>query len=193
MLANTAIQARPGIFAGRPAALESVPVVPVAEPGVVTPRAPWRRGHLSFRGTRIFTSLMLGWAGLIVLGFAAFAVPAASALGRDEVDPGLMHLLGSIAPWLVAFGIVHVVAAVGIGRDREWGFRLGIWTLAGGTLVVLAGLVFAVAGRDAFSLTDPASSGAANGIALFAWTLALYALVGWGVRRILAARALLPA
>lgn len=196
MLANTAALARPGIFAGRPAGLtDHVPSTPetlvaTGAPLAVRPAAPWIRGHRSFRGTRIFTGLMLGWAGLISFAFAAFAVPAANNLGRGEVDPGLMSLLGSVAPWLAAFGIAQVVISIGIARDRAWGFRLGMWALAIGGLVVLSGLVFALAGRDPFSLTDPASPPAANGVALFAWTLALYALVGWGMRRILAARQL---
>ena len=194
MLANTAVQARPGAFAGRSAAR------PAARPAALTrtvpvdgatfavrPVAPWARGHLSFRGTRIFTGLMLGWVGFIMFAFGAFAVPAASDTRRAEVDAGLMALLGTVAPWLVALGITQLVAAVAIARDRAWGLRAAQWLLAAGSLVVLGGLVFAVAGRDPFALTDPA----ANGVALLAWTLGLYALVGWGVRRIVAARQLL--
>ncbi len=193
MLTNTAVQAGPGIFAGRPAALTEA-VVAVAPPaGIVgRPRTPWAQRHLTFRGTRVFTALMLGWAGLVLFAFGAFAVPAANDLGRAETDGGLMSLLGSIAPLLWGLGVVHVVAAVGVARDRlTWGFGLAIWMLAIGTLVVAAGLVFALAGRDPFALADPASPSAANGTGLLIWMLGLYALAGWGVRRIVAARQLL--
>jgi hypothetical protein len=191
MLANTAVQARPGIFAGRPVAVtDAVPAAPA------TPRpraeAPWARRHLSFRGTRIFTGLMLGWAGLILFAFGMFAIPAANDLGRADVDPGLMALLGAAAPWIWALGILHVIAAVGVSRDRQtWGFRLAIWMLAIGVFAVAAGLVFALAGRDPFALADPASPSGANGIALLTWTLGLYALAGWGIRRVVGARQLL--
>lgn len=190
MLANAAVQARPGIFAGRPVALtDAVPAAAIAPSA--RPQAPWARRHLSFRGTRIFTGLMLGWAGLILFAFGMFAIPAAHDLGRAGVDPGLMALLGSAAPWIWGLGILHAIAAIGVARDwRTWGFRLSIWLLAIGVLIVATGLVFAVAGRDPFALADPASPSEANGIALLAWTLGLYGLAGWGVRRIVAARQL---
>jgi hypothetical protein len=192
MLTNTAVQAGPGILARRPAALTDA-VAAVAPTGVVgRPRTPWAERHLTFRGTRVFTALMLAWVGLILFAFGAFAVPAANDLGRAKADAGLMSLLGSIAPLLWGLGVVHVVAAVGVARDRlTWGFGLAIWMLAIGALVVAAGLVFALAGRDPFALADPASPRAANGTGLLIWTLGLYALAGWGVRRIVAARQLL--
>jgi hypothetical protein len=190
MLANAAVQARPGIFAGRPAALTDTPPMVVPSAFAVAPAAPWARSHLSFRGTRLFTGLMLGWAGLILFAFGMFAVPAANDLGRADVDPGLMAMLGSVAPFLWALGILHLIAAVGVTREwRTWGFRLSMWMLALGVFAVSAGLVFAVAGRDPFALTDPGAS-SPNGTALLVWTLGMYGIVGWGLRRILAARGL---
>jgi hypothetical protein len=181
---------RPTVLVRRSADVPSaVPAAPSRY--LVAPRAPWSRHHLSFRGTRIFTALMLGWVGLIVIAFGAFAVPAAHAAGRGEADAGLMSLLGSIAPALWAFGIVHLVAGVGILRDRaSWGFGLATWLLVGGVLVITAAAVLTVAGRDAFALVAPTTSSAGTGIGLLAWTLGLYGLVGWGVRRIVVAREL---
>lgn len=192
MLANAAIQARPGVFAGRPAALTDVVPAAAAAAPAVAPRAPWARAHLSFRGTRLFSAIMLGWAGLVLFAFGMFAVPAAHDLGRGAVDPGLMSLLGTAAPFLWALGILHVVAALGMTREWQvWGFRLAMWMVAVGVFAVAAGLVFAVAGRDPFALVDPASPSGPDGIALLAWTLGVYALVGWGLRRILTARRLI--
>ena len=187
MIATGTVQTYPGAFAaGRPAALTtSTDQAPAPRP-----RTPWSRNHLSFRGTRIFTALMLGWAGLVLAAFGGVAVPAANDLGRASLDAGLMGLLGTLAPALVVLGVLHVVAAFGVGRDRAWGFRLGVWMLAAGVLFVVGGLVFAVAGRDPFALADPASPAAANGIALLAWTLGLYSLAGWGLGRVIAARGL---
>jgi hypothetical protein len=188
-----AIQPVPGLLAGRPA-VAAAPRAVAVETATELPAGPhagWASRHRTFRGTRIFTGLVLGWAGLVLASFGAFAVPAANALGRSAEDAGLMGLLGMVAPWLVVLGVFHVIAAVGIGRDRAWGFRIGTWALAIGVFVVLAAIIFTVAGRDPFLLADPASSPAANGGGLHAWTMGLYALTGWGMRRTLAARGLL--
>jgi hypothetical protein len=189
MFAATAAT-RPAILVRRPADVASaVPGAPSRY--LVAPRAPWSRHHLSFRGTRIFTALMLGWVGLILIAFGAFAVPAATAGGRGEADSGLLSLVGSIAPALWGFGIVHLVAGLGIVRDRaSWGFGLATWLLVVGVLIITAGAVLTVAGRDAFALVAPTTASAGTGIELLAWTLALYGLVGWGVRRIVVAREL---
>ena len=187
-----AIQPVPGFLAGRPAAAVAPRSVTV-EASTELPvgrHAGWASRHRTFRGTRIFTGLVLGWAGLILGSFGAFAVPAANALGRSAQDAGLMGLLGMVAPWLVVLGVFHVIAAVGIGRDRPWGFRIATWMLAIGVFVVIAATIFTVAGRDPFLLADPASTPGANGAGLLAWTLGLYALTAWGMRRTLSARGL---
>ncbi len=190
MLANPAVPARPGILTQRAGAPTIAAPTAEASPFAVRPRMPWARHHLAFRGTRIFSALMLSWAGLILIGFGAFAVPAANELGRAEADPGLMSLLGTVAPLIWGLGIIHLVGAVGLARDRlTWGIRLVTWLLAAGGLVVAAGLVLVLAGRDPVALVHLGTP-AGNGIGLLAWTLGLYALVGWGVRRVVTARQL---
>jgi hypothetical protein len=166
------------------------PAVATAPAYLVQPRAPWKRHHLSFRGTRILTALMLGWVGVIEFAFGIFAVPAANDLGRASLDAGLMSLLGTLAPFVWALGIAHVVAAYGVGLDRAWGFRHATWLLSLGVLLIAGGLVFVVAGRDPFRLVDGAAAPAVNGLGLLGATLVLYAIAGWGVRRIVAARSL---
>ena len=195
MLANPAIPARRGFFA--PATPD---VVPQAEafaedrPRVhVMPRAPWALGHRKFRGTRLLTAVALFWTGAILVAFGAMVVPAAQDAGRAELDKGLMSLLGTVAPWITALGIVTVIAAFGAARDRRWWTGLATWVLAGGALVVLSAAVLAVAGRDPFAMSV-AGSPAGQGLGILAWTLALLGIAAWGVRRVARARELvLPA
>ncbi len=197
MLASPAIPSRRGLFAPAARAPEVVPyeeAVAEDRPRVhVTPRAPWSGGHRTFRGTRILTAVTLFWSGAILVAFGAMVVPAAHDAGRAELDAGLMSLLGSVAPWITALGIVTLIAAVGAARDRRWWTGLATWVLAGGALAVVAAAVLAVAGRDPFALSV-AGSPAGEGLGILAWTLALLGISAWGVRRVARARELvLPA
>lgn len=190
MLANPALPAPRGLIAPRTVA---VPPHPDAFPQRVIPRAPWARNHRSFRGTRILTAAVFFWAGAILVAFGALVTPAAHDLGRAELDAGLMALLGTVAPWVTLLGAANVVAAWGIVRDRGWWLGFSLWLLAAGAFVVMAGAVLAVAGRDPFLLMDRApASPAGQGLAILGWTLALYGVAAWGVRRIALARRLLP-
>jgi hypothetical protein len=140
------------------------------------------RPHLAYRGTRIFTAVLLGWVGLIVLPIGSLAVTTSSTSSGGATDPGLREFLNGAAPYLVVLGIVHLVAAVGIGRDRPWSYGLGMWMLAAGVLVTMLAIVTLAAGRDPFAVVDPI--GRRDGLGLALWALALYGLVGWGLRRI---------
>ncbi len=190
MLASPAIPARRGLFAPAvPAVVASDVAVAEDHPRVhVTPRAPWARGHRTFRGTRILTAAALTWSGAILVAFGAMVVPAAHDAGR-AADRGLLELLGSVAPWIAGLGIVTLIAAVGAARDRRWWTGLSTWVLAGGSLAVIAALVLAVAGRDPFALSAGGSP-SGQGLGILVWTLALLGIAGWGVRRVARAREL---
>jgi hypothetical protein len=144
--------------------------------------------HLSFRGTRVLTAIFLGWAGLIVFSFGVLGLTTPRDAAAGASDPGLHAFLSSAAPWLVGLGVAHLVAAVGIGRDRAWAFRTAMWMLAVGVLIVLTALIAIVAGRDPFAIVDPL--GRRDGLGLFLVALALYGIVGWGIRRVAEARRL---
>ena len=191
MLANPAIPARRGLFT--PAAPEVVSRDEARaedRPRVhVVPRAPWALGHRKLRGTRILTAVALFWSGAILVAFGAMVVPAAHDAGRAQLDAGLMNLLGSVAPWLAALGIVNVIAAFGAARDRRWWTTLATWVLAAGTFAVLAAVVLAVAGRDPFAISV-AGSPSGQGLGILVWTLGLLGIAAWGVRRVARAREL---
>jgi hypothetical protein len=190
MLANPAIPARRGLFApATPAVIAQDVVATEEQPRLhVIPRAPWSRGHRTLRGTRILTAAALTWSGAILVAFGAMVVPAAHDAGGPAGDQGLMHLLGSVAPWITGLGIVTLIAAVGAARDRRWWTGLATWVLAGGALAILAALVLAVAGRDPFALNAASAAATGQGLGILVWTLALLGIAGWGVRRVARAR-----
>jgi len=147
-----------------------------------------RLGHTSYRGTRILVAFILGFAGLFLLGFAVVAVPFAQRSSASPADPGLMSTLVRLQIPLVAFGVAHLAAAAGVWRDRQWGFDIAAWVLAGATFILLAGIVFALAGRDPLAVATATSSGDRTGAAILVWTLAWYGVAAWGVARIVVAR-----
>jgi hypothetical protein len=144
--------------------------------------------HLAFRGTRILTAVLLGWAGLIVFSFGVLGLTTPREAAGGASDPGLYSFLNGAAPWLVGLGVAHLVGAIGIGRDRPWAFRLSLWMVATGIVIVLTGLIAVVAGRDPFAIVDPL--GRADGLGILIVAVALYGIVGWGIRRIAEARQL---
>jgi hypothetical protein len=144
--------------------------------------------HLTFRGTRLLTGLVLGFAGFVLIAFSGLAVPISAELGAGSVDPGLMSALLTIAPLVFVLGIVHVVAGIGVGRDRRWGYTLGLWTVSLGTFVTLLGIVVAIAGRDPFAMANPAGQ-STDGLGILLWTLFWYGVAAAGLQRILGGRA----
>jgi hypothetical protein len=141
-----------------------------------------------FRGTRILTGLILGFAGFLAVGFFGTAVPVAAGMGLGRVDPGLMDALSRLAPYGLFLGALHLIAAVGVWNDKAWGYRLGTWMVALGVLATTAGLVVALAGRDPFAVTDASASLSSEGVAILAWTLLWYGLAGWGIQRVVTGR-----
>ncbi|MFL5680827.1 MAG: hypothetical protein ACJ77B_09535 [Chloroflexota bacterium] len=155
---------------------------PVRSPAQLPP-------HLTFRGTRVLTGLILGFAGFVLIAFGGLAVPLSAELDRGAMDPGLMSALLGIAPLVVVLGILHVIAGIGVARDRRWGQRLALWMIALGTLATVAGIVVAVAGRDPFAVANSAPSGSHDGLGILLWTLAWYGIAAAGLQRIIAGRA----
>ncbi|HKG55729.1 MAG TPA: hypothetical protein VKA85_00595 [Candidatus Limnocylindrales bacterium] len=163
----------------------ATPTAPLAQARFEAPLP----AHLTFRGTRLLTALILGFAGFVLIAFGGLAVPLSAELGGAAVDPGLMSALLGIAPLVVVLGIVHVIAAIGVARDRRWGQRLALWMVALGTFATLAGIVFALAGRDPFAVANPARDASRDGLGILLWTLAWYGIAAGGVQRIIAGRA----
>jgi len=144
---------------------------------------------LVFRGTRIFAALVLGFAGVLFTSFGYLAATTPIEVGGGLRDPDLHGLLATLAWPLIVLGITHIVAAVGVARDRIWGLRTALWAFSLGLLVVLGSLVVGFAGRDPIAVLDPLAR--PTGVGVLLWTLLWYGLLGWALRRVIEARRLL--
>ena len=142
-----------------------------------------------FRGTRIFAAIVLGFAGVLFTSFGYLAATTPIEVGGGLADPDLHGLLATFAWPLIALGIAHMVAAIGVGRDRTWGLRTALWAFSLGLLVVLASLVLTFAGRDPIAVLDPLAR--PTGVGVLLWTLMWYGLLGWALRRVIEARRML--
>ena len=144
---------------------------------------------LVFRGSRIFAAIVLAFSGVLITAFGYLAATTPIEVGAGASDPNLYGLVTTFAWPLIVLGIVHIVAAVGVARDRDWGFRLALWAFAFGLLVVLASLVLGLAGRDPIAVLDPLAR--QTGVGVLLWTLMWYGLLGWSLRRVIEARRML--
>jgi hypothetical protein len=114
------------------------------------------------RGTRGFAAFVTLLAGFTVLGIGAVVLP----------NSNLSSLaLAWLVPLTVAFGIVHLVAAYGQIRGRDWSAPLTGYLAAIGLGVTTYGLLLVVTGLDPFKLTStlPAAKASAEGVGLLLW------------------------
>ena len=117
------------------------------------------RPQTLFRGSRILAGLIFVFGGILLAAMGALGMPA--------------------APLLSAFGVLQVLAGIGLWMDRGWGFGLAAWGLAAGVFATLGGIVIGVIGRD------PLGDG---GTAFLAWTLLWYGVAAWALQRTVVAR-----
>jgi hypothetical protein len=119
-----------------------------------------------FRGSRLAANFLLFLNGTAVLAIALLVAPGRAA----PVVVGL----------LVAFGIAHVVAIVGVSRARAWGGSLALLIAQIGAGLAFVGIVAVVIGVP---VLEPGAL-AADLPGLLAWMAALYLLLGLAVARV---------
>lgn len=129
-----------------------------------------------YRGSRLAASFLLFLTGSAVTAFGLGGLPR-------SIGPGGAWVL---VPIVVAAGIAHFVALVGIARARPWARELAVTIAEVGGGIAIAGLVAVLLGADPFSATSPlpAATARANGIGLLLWTTAMYTLLGLNAGRI---------
>ncbi len=111
-----------------------------------------------YRGSRLAASFLLFLTGTAVTAFGLGVLPPA-------IGPAGAWIL---VPIVVAYGIAHVIALVGVARGRTWGRELAVSIAEAGGGIAIAGLFAMLLG------TDPLSAGTG----LLVWTVAMYALLG---------------
>ena len=129
-----------------------------------------------YRGSRLAASFLLFLTGFAVLAVGATVVPAA-------VWPGSAWVL---IPLVIAFGVVHLVALVGLIRGRTWARDLAVSIAeTGGGIAIAAGIALAMGANLIGSASAlPADVARAEAAGLVAWFVGLYALLGISAGRI---------
>ncbi|MFL5749813.1 MAG: hypothetical protein ACJ767_04235 [Chloroflexota bacterium] len=126
-----------------------------------------------YRGSRLAASFLLFLTG-----------SAATAIGLG-VAPKAVGNAWLLALLVVAFGIAHVVALVGIARGRAWGRTLAVTIAQLGGGISFAALVAIAMGANPFvGSALPPEQALANGAGLVAWSLAMYLLLGIAAGRV---------
>jgi hypothetical protein len=117
---------------------------------------------MSTHPARVLASILLLGGGFIV-GVTAFAITLAKVVvdAGAPVHPADAALLGDLVPvlpFVVAFAVANVVAAVGLAIDQAWGDTLAVGTSIVAAVTGAIGLILIGVGRDPFASTVSARS-----------------------------------
>lgn len=128
---------------------------------------------------RIVAGIIL-LAGGFIVGVSALAIATAKVLVDRGVavsasDAGLLDDLVGVLPFIAAFAVVNVAAAVGLLANRDWASSVATGAATVATITGGLGLVLVVAGRDPFATA--ASGPSTDGVGILVAFTALYALV----------------
>ena len=126
-------------------------------------------------------------AGLLLLagGFVVAVTALAIALAKVLVDGGipvgaadvrLLNELVAVLPFVIAFALVNVAAAIGLFAGRDWAPSIAVGAATVATIGGVIGLVLVLVGRDPFA--PIASAGpSTDGVEILAAFTVLYAVV----------------
>jgi hypothetical protein len=130
--------------------------------------------------SRLLAGLLLLLAGgVVAVGALAVALARLLVDGGMATRPADAVLLGdlvAVLPFIVAFAVVNVAAAVGLLLGRSWGDGLGVGAATVGATAGTLGLLLVGVGRDPFAPAATARA-TADGIGILAAATVLYLLV----------------
>ena len=136
---------------------------------------------MSTHPTRIFASVLLLGGGFVV-GVTALAIGLARLLvdAGATVRPADAALLGDLVPvlpFIVAFALLSLVAAVGLAVEGAWADALAVGVSIVAIVTGVTGLLLIVAGSDPFA-SSVSGHATANGIGIVgAFTVAYVAVL----------------
>jgi hypothetical protein len=130
---------------------------------------------------RIVAGVLLTTAGFVV-GVSALAIVMARILvaGGMVVRPGdaaLLEDVTALLPFIVAFAIANLVAALGLLGGRAWADNLAIGSAAIAVAIGAVGLLLVVVGRDPFAPPASTAGPSADGIEMLAGFTLIYLAV----------------
>jgi hypothetical protein len=120
-------------------------------------------------------------AGGFVVAVSALAIATAKVLVDQGVavnasDAGLLDDLVAVLPFITAFAVVNVAAAVGLLAERAWAPSIATGTAIVATITGGFGLVLVLVGRDPFAPVTAAGP-ATDGVGILVAFTVLYAVV----------------
>lgn len=129
---------------------------------------------------RIVAGVLL-LAGGVVVGVTALAIATARVLVDRGVavsasDAGLLDDLVAVLPFVTAFAIVNVAAAVGLLAERAWAPSIASGAATVATIAGGLGLVLVVVGRDPLAPATAAGP-STDGVGILVAFTVLYAVV----------------
>lgn len=130
---------------------------------------------------RIAAGVLLTTGGFIV-AVSALAIVVARILvaGGTVVRPGdavLVEDLTALLPFIVAFALANVIAALGLLGGRAWADNVAIGSAAIAVAIGTVGLLFVVVGRDPFGPVASTAGPSVDGIEMLAGFTLLYLAV----------------
>jgi hypothetical protein len=129
---------------------------------------------------RIVAGLLL-LAGGFVVAVTAFAIAVAKVLVDGGVPAGttdvrLLNDLIAILPFVIAFAVINVAAAIGLFAERDWAPSLAAGAATVATIGGVIGLALVLVGRDPFARIGTAGP-STDGVEILVAFTVLYAVV----------------
>jgi len=130
---------------------------------------------------RIVAGVLLTTGGFVV-AVSALAIVVARVLiaGGTAVgagDAALLEDLTGLLPFIVAFALANVVAALGLLSGRAWADNVATGSAAIAVAIGSVGLLFVVVGRDPFGPAASTAGPSVDGIEMLAGFTLLYLAV----------------
>lgn len=130
---------------------------------------------------RIVAGVLLTTGGFVVAVSALAIVMARILIAGGTVvaagDAALLEDLTALLPFIVAFALANVVAALGLLGGRAWADNVAIGSAAIAVAIGSVGLLFVVIGRDPFGPVASTSGPSVDGIEMLAGFTLLYLAV----------------
>jgi hypothetical protein len=136
---------------------------------------------VTIHGSRVVAGVLLTTGGFIVAVSALAIVMArllvASGIVVRASDAALLEDLTALLPFIVAFAVTNLVAALGLLGGRAWADNAAIGSAAIAVAIGTVGLLLVVVGRDPFGPPASTAGPSADGIEMLAGFTLLYLAV----------------
>ena len=136
---------------------------------------------MSIHPLRIVAGVLLATGGFVVAVSALAIVMArilvAGGMVVRATDAALLEDITALLPFIVAFALANLVAALGLLGGRAWADNVAIGSAALAVAIGAVGLILVVVGRDPFGPPASTAGPSANGIEMLAGFTLLYLAV----------------